>query len=116
MKDVTVTPSTNNSVTITRYHIAYSRSDGRNTPGVDVPLAFDAAVSATIPVGAATSVGLELVRNAAKLESPLIQLGRNPDIITTTASVTLYGVDQVGNDVSATGSIMIQFANFADKP
>src|SRR4051812_29979609 len=38
MKDVTGTfePSTNNDVTITRYHVAYRRADGRNVQGTDV--------------------------------------------------------------------------------
>src|SRR5689334_8950080 len=29
-------PSSNNAVTINRYHVAYRRADGRNNPGVDV--------------------------------------------------------------------------------
>jgi hypothetical protein len=115
MKDVTVSPSTNNDVTVTHYRVNYSRADGHNTPGVDVPFPFDAAVTATVVAGTTSSVGLELVRTAAKLDPPLAQLASSPNVISTTATVTLYGVDQVGNDVSATGSILIQFANFADK-
>ena len=34
-------PSALNAVTITRYRVVYRRADGRNTPGVDVPFAFD---------------------------------------------------------------------------
>ena len=34
-------PSVLNDVTFTHYHVAYRRTDGRNTPGVDVPYAFD---------------------------------------------------------------------------
>src|SRR5512134_102107 len=34
-------PSTLNAITVTRYHVEYLRADGRNTPGVDVPYAFD---------------------------------------------------------------------------
>ena len=36
-------PSALNAVTITRYHVRYVRSDGRNTQGVDVPYEFDGA-------------------------------------------------------------------------
>src|SRR5689334_12510056 len=36
-------PTTNNFVTLTRYHVQYRRADGRNMPGVDVPYAFDGA-------------------------------------------------------------------------
>ena len=47
-----------NAITITQYHVEYVRSDGRNTPGVDVPYAFDSAVGATV-TGTAT-VGFTL--------------------------------------------------------
>src|SRR3954467_13002381 len=40
-KDVSIAPTTNNQVTITRYHIDYIRTDGRNTQGVDVPYSVD---------------------------------------------------------------------------
>ncbi len=36
--------TTNNEVTIRRFRVTYRRSDGRNTPGVDVPYGFDGAV------------------------------------------------------------------------
>src|SRR5262245_25287084 len=48
----TLTPSLNNEVTITRYHVDYMRADGRNTPGVDVPYGFDSAVTGTVPANA----------------------------------------------------------------
>ena len=38
----------------------------------------------------------------------------SPTIITTIADVTFYGQDQVGNDISATGSIHVDFGNFGD--
>lgn len=114
MKDATVTPSSNNRVTINRYRVEYRRADGRNTPGVDVPHAFDGAVTVTIPAGSIGSTGFELVRVTAKEESPLVQLIVNPNIISTIATVTFFGQDLVGNDVSATGQILIEFGNFAD--
>jgi len=107
-------PTTNNDVTITRYHISYTRADGRNAEGVDVPYAFDGAVTGTIPAGGSATLTFELVRNIAKQESPLIQLETNPAIITTIANVTFYGQDQAGNVVSVTGSITVEFGNFGD--
>jgi hypothetical protein len=112
MKDVTVAPTTNNSVSISRYHVAYRRADGHNIPGVDVPFAFDGAVTALIPAGAAQSVPFELVRHVAKAESPLVQLVASGNLLNVIADVTFYGQDVVGNDVSATGSTLIDFANF----
>jgi hypothetical protein len=55
------------------------------------------------------------VRHAAKEESPLVQLQSSPTIITTIAEVTFYGTDRVGNDVSVTGSIQVDFGNFGDQ-
>jgi hypothetical protein len=109
------TPSTNNEVTINRVHVAYRRADGRNVQGVDVPYAFDGATTGTVPATGAKSLGFVLVRNTAKVESPLVQLQSNGIIITTIADVTFYGQDRVGNDISVTGSIQIDFGNFADK-
>lgn len=111
-------PSLNNEVTINRYRVVYKRGDGRNTPGVDVPYAFDGAATGTIPVGGSLKLTFELVRHVAKAESPLIQLrafGNNsPPVISTIGEVTFYGRDQVGNELNVTGSILINFADFAD--
>ena len=118
VKDVGVpsfnlSPNVNNEVTITRYHVVYRRSDGRNTPGVDVPFPFDGAFTINVP-GAGSTGSFELVRHIAKEESPLVQLISGRTIITTIADVTFYGHDRVGNEVSVTGSITIDFGNFGD--
>ncbi|MGC4084226.1 MAG: hypothetical protein QM736_19475 [Vicinamibacterales bacterium] len=120
LKDIGTTasptaPTTNNQVTITRYHVNYRRADGRNTPGVDVPYAFDGGGTITVPTTGTATLGFELVRNAAKLEAPLVQLVNNPTIITTIAEVTFYGQDLVGNDIQATGTVQVDFGNFADR-
>jgi hypothetical protein len=108
------TPSSNNQVTITRYHVSYIRADGRNIQGVDVPFAFDGAVTATISGQSSVPVVFELVRTVAKEEAPLVQLINSPTVITTIANVTFYGTDLVGNEISVTGSITIEFGNFGD--
>ena len=108
------TPTSNNAVTITRYHVQYRRADGRNTPGVDVPFAFDGATTGTILAGATLTLSFEMVRVTAKQETPLVQLVGSGVFMTTIADVTFYGKDQVGNDVSVTGSLQIDFGNFGD--
>jgi hypothetical protein len=109
-------PTTNNDVTIFRYRVTFRRSDGRNTQGVDVPYAFDGASTVTIQSGGTTaSVPFEIVRHVAKTESPLVQLINSPTVITTIAEVTFYGRDLVGNDVSATGLMQVNFGNFGDE-
>ena len=107
-------PSQLNAVTISRYHVEYRRSDGRNTPGVDVPYAFDGAATFTVPPTGSATGGFSLVRGVAKLEAPLTSLVGDSTLITTIAYVTFSGRDQAGNDVSVTGSIEITFANFGD--
>jgi len=106
------TPSVNNAITLTQYHVKYVRSDGRNTEGVDVPYAFDGAVTATI--AGSGSVGFTLVRNQAKLEAPLQALVFNNIPFTAIAQVTFFGHDQTGREVSVSGNIEVTFANFGD--
>ena len=108
------TPTTNNQVTITRYHVEYVRADGRNTPGIDVPYAFDGAATGTIPANGLLTLGFTLVRNAAKEESPLVQLVSSSNLISVIGRVTFYGQDRTGNAVSVTGEIFITFGNFGD--
>jgi len=108
------TPTSNNEVTITSYHVEYVRADGRNQPGVDVPYPFDGGATGTVGVSGDATISFVLVRNTAKAESPLVQLRSNGVILTTIGQVTFYGRDQAGNDVSVTGQIQIDFGNFGD--
>jgi hypothetical protein len=107
--------STNNDVTITRYRVVFRRTDGRNQQGVDVPYAFDGAATFTV-TEAGVVAGFTLVRVQAKLEPPLVQLQGQGGalVISTLADVTFYGRDQVGNEVNVTGTIGVNFADWAD--
>jgi hypothetical protein len=122
-KNTLVAPTTNNQVTITRYHVDFTRADGLNTPGVYVPYGFDGTLTTTVPANASgANITFELVRHVAKEEPPLAQLVPvsfgtvqiNGVIINTIATVTLYGTDQVGNAVSASASMSVEFGNFGD--
>jgi hypothetical protein len=120
MKDVggpgsPTAPSTNNLVTITRYRVSYRRTDGRNTPGVDVPFPFEGAATGTIGGATSTPLGFTLVRLQAKFEPPLIGMRDGGSVaLSAIADVTFYGRDQVGNDVEVAGAIGVTFANWAD--
>ena len=85
-------------------HVQYTRADGRNTQGVDVPFGFDSAVTGTIPPGGTLQLGFELVRNVAKQEAPLVQLRTSNNFISAIATMTFYGVDRVGNNVQTHGA------------
>jgi hypothetical protein len=107
-------PSGLNAVTITRYRVAYRRADGNNVQGVDIPYGFDSAFTMTVPPGGTAGAAFQIVRHSAKEEAPLRALGPNGDIISTIAEVTFFGHDQVGNDVSVSGFVGIDFGDFAD--
>jgi len=108
-------PTPVNAVTVTRYHVDFKRSDGRNTQGVDVPYSFDGAATGTIgPDGSVIS--FVLVRAQAKLEAPLRALRNNGGaiVISTVAEITFYGTDQNANTVSVVGMISVNFADWGD--
>jgi hypothetical protein len=106
-------PTPLNSVTITRYRVVYRRTDGRNTPGVDVPYGFDGGFTLTVGSGGAQG-GFQLVRHTAKMEAPLATLATSPVIISTIAEITFYGRDLAGHEVKAVGRISVDFGNFGD--
>lgn len=119
MKDVTrpTGPTSNNAITINRYRVTYRRADGRNQPGVDVPYAFDGAASFTVFDQTTIVASFTIVRAQAKLEAPLMALagGGGAIAIATLADITFYGRDQTGNEVSVTGTMSINFADWADE-
>ncbi len=109
-------PTTNNLITVNRYRVSFSRTDGRNVAGVDVPHPFEGAF--TVTVGAeAVDVGFTLVRIAAKSEPPLLALrgGRGLFSISTIADITFYGQDQTGHAVTVSGRLGVEFADWADE-
>jgi hypothetical protein len=106
-----------NSITLTRYHVNFRRTDGRATPGVDVPYSFDGGLGISISPNNSAEVAFEIVRHQAKLEPPLRNLAGQGGLgfISTIAEITFYGHDQNGNEVSVTGRMDVQFGDFADK-
>ncbi len=108
-------PTTNNFVTITRYRVVVQALRRPEHARPDVPYTFDGGM--TFTVGSPPSSGVfSLVRAQAKLEPPLVALagGGGAIVISTLADVTFYGRDQAGNDVSVTGTMSINFADWAD--
>jgi hypothetical protein len=114
---VPLSPSELNSVTINRYRVRFIRADGRNTPGVDVPYGFDGGVTVTVPPTGTAQAVFDLVRHQNKREPPLSNLrglGAG-QFISTIAEITFFGQDVVGNEIQATGTITVNFADFADE-
>jgi hypothetical protein len=108
-------PAPANAVTLERYRVRYVRADGHNVEGVDVPFAFDGAMTVTVGPDGASSTFL-LVRSQAKLEPPLSPLRSQGGavVISTLAEVVFYGRDQMGRAVSAAGRIGVDFGDWAD--
>ena len=110
-------PSTLNEITINRYRVEFRRTDGRNTQGVDVPHAFEGGMTITLcSCGSATEGIFDMVRHVAKSEPPLRNLvgGGAGHYINTVAEVTFFGRDQAGNEVTASGLVTVNFADFGD--
>jgi len=115
MKDPTALISPASFITVRRYRVTFTRTDGRNTPGVDVPFAFEGALTLTAGAESA-SVAFTLVRIQAKSEAPLLALvgGGGAIAISTLAQITFYGTDQAGREVVATANISVNFADWGD--
>jgi hypothetical protein len=103
-------------IVLDRYTVTYSRTDGKNAEGVDVPLSFEGSLTALIKADSTASVSFVVVREVAKLEPPLIALaeGRDEGVLTCVAKIDFYGHDLVNNKVKATGYLTIYFANYVD--
>lgn len=107
-------PTSNNFITVTRYRVVYVRSDGRNTPGVDVPHPIDGAL--TVTVSGSSQVPFDIVRNAAKIEPPLraLRFLGGAELIHAIAEVTFYGHDQTGRTVTVSARVNVNFADWGD--
>jgi hypothetical protein len=99
---------------VTHYVVTYSRSDGKNQEGIDIPYSFDGSLSARVQIGSPAEVVFVVVRAVSKLEPPLINLtaGRGEGELKVTARIDFYGNDTPGNKVKATGYLTIFFANY----
>lgn len=110
-------PSYLNNITVTRYVVTYSRSDGKNTEGIDVPYTFEGSLTAQIAIDSTAGASFIIVREVAKNEPPLVDLiyGTEEGVIEATARIDFYGHDQVNRNVQATGYLTIFFANYANE-
>jgi hypothetical protein len=103
-------------IIVNRYVVSFTRSDGKNVEGVDVPYSFEGALSALVNVGTSTSADFVIVREVAKLEPPLVELhdGRGDGVLQVKARIDFYGHDLANKSVMATGYLSIFFANYTE--
>jgi hypothetical protein len=106
-----------NDIQLDKIVISYTRSDGRNTPGVDVPYNFEQGLSQVVHIGEQVTVTFIIVRASAKQEPPLINLlaqTSRGEVLYTTARLDFYGHDLAGKTVTATGYLPVEFSDFAN--
>ncbi|MCX6560472.1 MAG: hypothetical protein NTZ26_08145 [Candidatus Aminicenantes bacterium] len=106
--------STYLDIQLEKIAVSYTRADGHNIPGTDVPYSFEAGLSGTVRVGSLTMLSFTLVREAAKEERPLVTLQGTGDVLEATATIIFYGKDLSGRAVMATGYLPITFADYAN--
>lgn len=118
--NITTVPQIPSAVVIDRYEVKYRRSDGRGVEGQDVPYSISGNVTAAYDVKTSGTDPLiiEVVRAQAKLEPPLRNLRSvtgtslgGAFVLTVFADVTLHGHTISGQNVTATGSLQIDFAD-----
>ena len=109
-------------IVIERYEVTYARTDG----GVSVPAGMQRAVTAKVQITPngqvtelVTTLTLTLLPSSQKLQPPLSHLispGFEPDTglptVTVDATLRFFGHTIAGEEVSAQGSIAVQFANY----
>jgi len=117
-KDQLRQPGQFTTVYFTRYRVTFIRADGRAVPGVEVPYPFDGATNFTVQIGTTGGAAFTIVRQQAKLESPLINMqgrGAGPGggiVLSVLAQVDFYGTDVAGRPIKVTGFINVTFGDF----
>ena len=104
-------------VIIKKYRVSFTRHDGKNTEGVDVPYTFTENLNVSIKINDSTTFSFVIVPIRAKMEPPLARLAhlQNEKVIQTTANITFYAEDMAGHQMELKGSIDVYFADWADK-
>ncbi|MFQ6082575.1 MAG: hypothetical protein ACE5WD_04350 [Candidatus Aminicenantia bacterium] len=105
-----------NDIMLERYVVHFVRSDGKNTPGEDVPYPIEGSLSVLVEIGGTTTVSFVVVTINAKIEPPLVNLveGGEPGI-KTTAVIDFYGRDLANHKVKATGYLPVFFNNYSNE-
>jgi len=112
-----------NTITLTNYKVEYTRTDGHNIPGVDVPFAISGPMGIDVSVGGTTTTSIVVVRHTAKEEAPLQAIagdietnnGQPNTILVVVAHITVFGTTVNGQGVSTTADLEIHFGDFGNQ-
>lgn len=104
-----------NRIFIHTYRVTYTYVDSNLSPlpSPSTPATFEGRLSVGIDIESSVSVEFVIVREQAKLASPLTQVS-GLNLLQVVAQVTFYGEDIAGHPVEATGYLTIYFADYAD--
>jgi len=121
VRNVSLNPDAETSyygdVIIKKYRVSFTRHDGKNTEGVDVPYSFVQDLNISVEVNGSTKFSFVIVPIRAKMEPPLVRLANleNEKVIQTTANITFYAEDMAGHQMELKGKIDVYFADWADR-
>jgi hypothetical protein len=112
-----------NDVLLESYEVRYLRTDGLDREGADVPYRITGPLATQVEANQIVQASIVVVRHQAKEEPPLRNLrfligtgaGGGEDIVSIIARITVFGRTTSGKAVTATGSLQINFADFADE-
>ncbi len=107
-----------NDIQLDKLIVSYTRTDGRNFEGVDVPYTYEQNLSQVIRVGEQVTITFIIVRAAAKQEPPLIGLragATRGELLYTNARIVFYAHDLAGKKITVTGYLPVEFADFANQ-
>lgn len=95
------------------YEVFFTRVGGRNEPGVDVPFSRTFALGGSVTPGGTLESEFLAVPAEAKLEAPLRELWfESRQRLDAALNIRVFGVDEVENEVTAQGSLLIVFGDF----
>jgi len=110
-------PTFYQDVIIDQVDVEYSRSNGLNVQGRDVPFSFSQKVTFRVAVNETLKFSFVLIQHTAKMEEPLVDLRDSGEeiVIKLEVKLTFHGKDLAGRRVEpAVGYISVWCANFAD--
>ncbi|MCX6567623.1 MAG: hypothetical protein NT147_01045 [Candidatus Aminicenantes bacterium] len=103
-----------NNILLTNYRVTFELPTGPGTPGVDVPLPFDATTTVLCPVDQSTPIPFVVVLEAAKIAAPLVGLVGTTTVIQVNAKIEIFGHDMIDKPVQATGYLTIYFGDYQE--
>lgn len=106
-------PSYKNRIFIHTYEVRYTYVDSFNMATTSVPATFQGRLSVGIDIDSSASIEFVIVREQAKVESPLWDVA-DLDVLQVVAQITFFGDDIAGHPVQATGYMTIYFADYSD--